>query len=72
MVLCYSDHLVSILNQNISNTLTSKLSTILSQGYSFVLMWRAPTQQTQKAPHHRPLTPSTENSNPKNPNPKQP
>ena len=32
-------------------------------------LYREPhTQKTQKAPHHRPQTPSTENPNPKKPN----
>ena len=50
--------------------------TIFSQGYSFMFTQRAPTQKTQKAPHHRPQTPSIKNPNPKNPiqgpNPKTP
>ena len=43
--------------------------TIFSQGYSFMFSQRAPTQKTQKAPHRRPQTRSTENPTPQNPKP---
>ena len=44
------------------------LCKVFSHGYSFMFIYREPqTQKSQKAPHHRLQTPSTEIPTPKNP-----